>query len=63
MKKYLVWVETIEHYETWLLIDSATQERAEDIAKDVEGFVELRACKEVVPNEIEGISHMFTILE
>ncbi len=64
MKKYLAWVETEQNYETWLLIDSSTQKRAETIAESVEGFIELRACKEVVANEdIEGISHKFTILE
>lgn len=64
MKKYLAWVETEENYETWLLIDSTSQEKAEEIAKGVDGFIELRACKEVIPNQDrEGISHKFTIIE
>lgn len=64
MKKYLAWVETVQHYETWLLIDAKSQESAEYIAKGVEGFIELRACKEVLANEDhEGISHKFTIIE
>lgn len=63
MEKYLAWVETKYNYETWLLIDSPTLEKAEELAKSLDGFVELRACKKIVSNEDEGISHIFTAIK
>ena len=62
MKKFLAWVETEYSYETWLLIDSPSESRAKEIASGIEGFIELRACKEVKPNDAEGVSHTFTLL-
>lgn len=63
MKKYLAWAESESNSELWFLVDAESQGDAEDMVLSEEDVIEVRACLEVAPNNIPGISHRFILNE
>jgi hypothetical protein len=63
VKRYILFGQTEEKQELWLMIDAESEEHAREIAIRDSDLIKIEGFGEVTPNEEAGISHKFVVID